>query len=388
MATSGILGLLFETDSAPPKVQQALQAFEASTATHCGNIEAQFDELQEKSGDALKSLENHLIVTAGSFARLEHQLPMIGQEAARFGGEVEHAGPGTGERSGLPPGSIPDLASAMGQGSKRLEELSAPSASNLMQNMLVEFEATQKSTQAHQAATKAVKDHQTAITALAEHVPMLSKRVHAELLPSLAELDAGAGSISQRLDDQLAPSFRQSGEAARTFGDTASGALIRATQASSGAVAAESARLTATLGFRRIAAGIEAAWETAKGIASLAEWDFRGAALHFMSAAEYGIIAGASGHRAHGGGAGAGYGGREPHFLGTRDSGVGSRESRMVSGQARTTVVFNVSGHLITGPETAEWMAGQLTDFVQNRDGHLVSSHTKDSTLTRDSLNG
>ena len=342
MATSGILGLLFETDADLPKVQQALQEFEASTAMHLRNIAAQFDELQEKSGDALKSLENHL--------------------------------------------SLPDLALAMGQGGKRLEGVSAPSASNLMQNMLVEFEATQKSTRAHQTATKAVKDHQTAITALAEHIPMLSKRVHAELLPSLAELDAGAGSISRRLDDQLAPSFRQSGEAAKTFGDTASGALIRATQASSGAVAAESARLAATLGFRRVAAGIEAAWETAKGIASLAEWDFRGAALHFMSAAEFGIIAGTS-HHAHG--AGAGYGGREPRFLGaeggSRKSEVGSRGG---NAGGWTTVVFNVSGHLITGPETAEWMAGQFTDYVQNRDGHLVSSHTKDSTLTRDSLNG
>lgn len=370
MATSGILGLLFETDADLPKVQQALQTFEASTATHFGNIEAQFDELQEKSGDALKSLENNLIVTAGGLERLEHQHLKIGQEAARFGGAVEHAGPGTG---------------AMKQA-----EMEKLSESNLMQNMLVESEATQKSTQAHQAATKAVKDHQTAITALAEHIPMLSKRVHAELLPSLAELGAGAGSISQRLDDQLAPSFRQSGEAAKTFGETASGALIRATQASSGAVATESARLTATLGFRRVAAGIEAAWETAKGIASLAEWDFRGAALHFMSAAEFGIIAGTS-HHAHSAAVGAGYGGREPHFLGTRDSGVGSRGSRVASPGSSgggTTVVFNVSGHLITGPETAEWMAGQLTDYVRNRDGELQASHVKDSTLTRDSLNG
>ncbi len=54
------------------------------------------------------------------------------------------------------------------------------------------------------------------------------------------------------------------------------------------------ASLLQTLGFRRAAAITEAVWETAQGFAALGRYDFWSAAQHFISAAEYGVIAGQS----------------------------------------------------------------------------------------------
>jgi predicted lactoylglutathione lyase len=160
-------------------------------------------------------------------------------------------------------------------------------------------------------------------------------------------------------------------------------------------IEASAASIVGMIAGRKAEAAVNAVFYGAEGALHLAEgiWPPNPALIarglgEIAAAAQYARVAGtSSGGGGHAAGAGAGYGGREPRFLesGSRKSEVGSRGS---AGGGGTTVVFNVSGHLITGPETAEWMAGQLSDYVQNRDGELMSSRTKDSTLSRDSLNG
>jgi hypothetical protein len=285
---------------------------------------------------------------------------------------------------GNPLGPLFETDADPSKGQQALETLKASTATQMIlaQNTMLEAAATQRSAQAHWDAAKAVKDHQTAISALAGNIPGLSMPIRAELIPSLAELDTTVASVSRRLADQLTPSFEKSGEAATTFGQTVTNAFLRATDASKGAVVMESARLAATIGSRRVAAGIEAVWETAKGIASLAEWDFRGAALHFMSAAEYGIIAGTRGH-----GAGGGYGGREPHYLGSRGEEIGRGGSRTAPTGGGTTVNVHIYGDFLNTPGTQAKLGDMLADYVLNKDGFLPASHVKDSTLMRDSLN-
>ena len=77
--------------------------------------------------------------------------------------------------------------------------------------------------------------------------------------------------------------------------------------------------LAKLVGGRKAQAAVEAVWETARGIAMLAEgtWPPNPAAivsagLHFESAAQYAILAGRSAGSRHSAGAG-GYGGREEY---------------------------------------------------------------------------
>lgn len=80
--------------------------------------------------------------------------------------------------------------------------------------------------------------------------------------------------------------------------------------------------LAGLIAGRKAQAGIEAVWETARGIALLAEgtWPpnpaaIMAAGLHFEAAAQYALLAGSGGHRRNAGGGGAGAG----------DSGLGTR---------------------------------------------------------------
>jgi hypothetical protein len=71
-------------------------------------------------------------------------------------------------------------------------------------------------------------------------------------------------------------------------------------------LAAHTASLLGKLGLRRAEAVVETVVETAKAFSDLGDFNFWGAAQHFESAAEWGIVAGTSARR---GGAGAGPGG-------------------------------------------------------------------------------
>ena len=89
-----------------------------------------------------------------------------------------------------------------------------------------------------------------------------------------------------------------------------------------------SAGLAGLIAGRKAQAGVEAVWETARGIALLAEGSWppnpaaiMAAGLHFEAAAQYALLAGSGGHRHSS--SGSGYGGRDSGF-GVRDSGAGT----------------------------------------------------------------
>ena len=131
---------------------------------------------------------------------------------------------------------------------------------------------------------------------------------------------------SQRAVEPL----RQVHEAFRTLGpeittttvqtDQHALAIDRSTAAlrSQAAVGIESANkgLAGILAGRKAQAGVEAVWETARGIAMIAEgtWPpnpaaIMAAGLHFEAAAQYALLAGTGGHRRSAGG--SGYGARD-----------------------------------------------------------------------------
>jgi hypothetical protein len=102
---------------------------------------------------------------------------------------------------------------------------------------------------------------------------------------------------------------------------------------------------------RKAQAGVEAVWETARGIAMLAEgtWPPNPAAilaagLHFEAAAEYALLAGTGSHRRSAGGAGSGI--REAG-LGTREAGFVAPRPELAAGAAGASARFSGSGVVI-----------------------------------------
>jgi hypothetical protein len=139
--------------------------------------------------------------------------------------------------------------------------------------------------------------------------------------------------------------------------DQQAGAIQRAAEAlrSQTAAGAElvSGGLAGLIAGRKAQAGIEAIWETARGIALLAEgtWPpnpaaIMAAGLHFEAAAQYALIAGTGSHRRSASGAGTG----------SRDSGLGSRDTSfgaasnpqaLAGGAAGASARFGGSGVVI-----------------------------------------
>ena len=124
---------------------------------------------------------------------------------------------------------------------------------------------------------------------------------------------------------------------------------------------------------RKAQAGVEAIWETARGIALLAEgtWPpnpaaIMAAGLHFEAAAQYALLAGTGSHR-HSAGAGGG--------AGTRDTGLGARadsgsripdSGALAPGAAGAGARFSGSGVVIIRGTQAfeEYVAGAVNGAV------------------------
>jgi hypothetical protein len=104
---------------------------------------------------------------------------------------------------------------------------------------------------------------------------------------------------------------------------------------------------------RKAQAGVEAVWETARGIALLAEgtWPpnpaaIMAAGLHFEAAAQYALLAGTGGHRRSA--SGSGYGTRETgHGSGSADSGFRMPNPELAPGAAGASSRFGSSGVVI-----------------------------------------
>ncbi len=106
-------------------------------------------------------------------------------------------------------------------------------------------------------------------------------------------------------------SMMQAGDITEEQADRMVAGLEREKEAQVTATIQSGITVVAMIAGRRAAAAIEAIWETAQGYADLASFNYWSAALHFLSAAQYGLIAGGVGE----GGGGRGGGGGEPHSL-------------------------------------------------------------------------
>jgi hypothetical protein len=188
---------------------------------------------------------------------------------------------------------------------------------------------------------------------------------------------------SQRAVEPL----RQVHEAFRTLGpeittttvqtDQHALAIDRSTAAlrSQAAVGIESANkgLAGILAGRKAQAGVEAVWETARGIAMIAEgtWPpnpaaIMAAGLHFEAAAQYALLAGTGSHR-HSAGAGSGAGsyGRGGG-LGAGESPYGSPSPTLATGAAGASARFSGTGVvIIRGTQDFEnYVAGAVNGAV------------------------
>jgi uncharacterized protein YoxC len=114
-----------------------------------------------------------------------------------------------------------------------------------------------------------------------------------------------------------------------------------------------SAGLAGLIAGRKAQAGVEAVWETARGVALLAEgtWPpnpaaIMAAGLHFEAAAQYALLAGAGGHRHSASSSGSGT--RDTGYgAGCPDSGFGIPNSELAPGAAGAGSRFSGSGVVI-----------------------------------------
>jgi hypothetical protein len=129
------------------------------------------------------------------------------------------------------------------------------------------------------------------------------------------------------------------------------------------------AGLLGTLGLRREEAIVEAAVETAKAFASLGAHDIWGAAQHFVSAAEWGVVAGQSGRGGGGSaGGGGGYGGQGSARASSYGGGGGGRDSGG-SGAGPgpgAAVHLNFYGPVATDQNSTQQLFDQWSQAVQN----------------------
>jgi hypothetical protein len=146
--------------------------------------------------------------------------------------------------------------------------------------------------------------------------------------------------------------------------DQHSNAVQRSTLAlrSQSAAGAElvSAGLAGLIAARKAQAGVEAVWETARGIALLAEGSWppnpaaiMAAGLHFEAAAQYALLAGSGGHRQSS--SGSGYGTRDMgQGLGGPDSGSRMPNSELAPGAAGASARFGSGVVIIRGTQDFE----------------------------------
>ena len=174
-----------------------------------------------------------------------------------------------------------------------------------------------------------------------------------------AELEAEAAVLqTQTLATQKKLELNaEEATAEKNLAETYRQAAIMKTEADAQSVASGAARLLGVLGHKKAEAYVEMVMHTASGIGDLAVGDFVGAALEFMSASEYGIIAGRSGGK-HGGGAGGSTGSTRESAA--RNSGGGSRgngpgvvmgesgSNRGGSGGHTSITNINVTGGMIS----------------------------------------
>lgn len=223
----------------------------------------------------------------------------------------------------------------------------------------------QKASKAYQDATAAMRIHDQEVTAFAPKVRTLTV--------DLSHLQAQSQLVVVPVR-QMQEGFRQLGpeiSAATTQTEQHANAVQRAalairTQTTAG-VELLAQGLVGLIAGRKAQAAVEAIWETARGIALLAEgtWPPNPAAiiaagLHFEAAAQYALIAGTGSHRrsAGAGGGGGGYEGAGP-------SPYGLPLQTLAPGAAAPSARFGSGVVIIRGTQAFEdYVAGAVNGAV------------------------
>ncbi len=157
--------------------------------------------------------------------------------------------------------------------------------------------------------------------------------------------------------------------------------LALRSQASVGAEAV-TAGLAGLIAGRKAQAGVEAVWETARGIALLAEgtWPPNPAAilaagLHFEAAAEYALLAGTSSHRRSAAGSGGGGTAGRGTGSGTGESPFAQPSSALAPGAAGASARFSGSGVvIIRGTQDFENYVAQAVNGAVARGVNVTST--------------
>jgi len=157
-------------------------------------------------------------------------------------------------------------------------------------------------------------------------------------------------------------------------------ALALRSQTAAGAELVSSG-LAGLVAGRKAQAGVEAIWETARGIALLAEGSWppnpaaiMAAGLHFEAAAQYALLAGTGGHRR--GSGGSGYGSRDTgHGSGVGDSGSALPTPALAPGAAGAGSRFSGSGVvIIRGTQDFENFVASAVNGAVARGVHVTAT--------------
>ena len=172
---------------------------------------------------------------------------------------------------------------------------------------------------AHQEATAALRLHDQELTAITPKVLALSadfSRLNLQgqlAIPPVREMQESFRALTPEISAATSQTEQHTNAVQRA-------ALALRSQAAAG-IEMVGKGLAGIVAGRKAQAGLEAVWETARGIALLAEgtWPpnpaaIAAAGLHFEAAAQYALLAGSGSHRrSAGAGGGGGYGGGAGH---------------------------------------------------------------------------
>jgi hypothetical protein len=206
----------------------------------------------------------------------------------------------------------------------------------------------------------------------------------------LRQQEAERVQIMQAGEQQIQGILRQTEQEQRDYQQAEEDSAAATLQANISMVASQAASLLQTLGLRKAAAYVEMVMQTAAAFGALAVHDYWGAAQHFMSAAEYGIIAKQSVSIAGAGGGGGGGGSVAGPSPGGSAGGTAAPSRALAPGAAgaaaaalaaqapRPTVIHihnEFKGPIYGGQQGLDELMRHMTRAVTTRDVRLVASH-------------
>ncbi len=228
--------------------------------------------------------------------------------------------------------------------------------------------AAQQAAKVHQEATAALRLFDQEVTAFSPKVRTLTTDLaHSQLQSHLAVVPVKQMQEAFRaLGPELSTATAQTEQHANAVQRAA---LALRTQTSAG-IELASKGLVGLIAGRKAQAGMEAVWETARGIALLAEgtWPPNPAAivaagLHFEAAAQYALLAG-TGSRPHSAGAGGGAYERGGGY-GAGESSYGPAAQTLAPGAAAASARFGSGVVIIRGTQAfEEYVAGAVNGAV------------------------